>query len=124
MNILVVDNDKEYRDVLGDLLFLHDHTVFKAKGGEEALSRLSEHEIHLIISDIGMPGINGIELYKQLRNDERYRNIPFLYISGYPDLRASAVIRNPKIEFVVGKLTPVRELLELVNDVGVGKGRK
>ena len=55
MKVLVVHNDTEYRDVLEDIPFLYGHTVLKARDGEEALRRLSNHKIGLIISDINMP---------------------------------------------------------------------
>lgn len=71
----------------------------------------------MIVSDINMPDMNGIQLHKWLRAIPTYRSLPFLYISGDPKMRASGLIEDPRLDFVVSKMTSVQEILELMNDI-------
>lgn len=77
-NILVVDDEKEIRDLLEINLNNEGYNVFKASCGEEALEILDREEIHLIVLDIMMPDIDGLEVCKRVR--EKY-SIPILMLS-------------------------------------------
>ena len=77
-NILVVDDEKEIRNLLEINLRNEGYSVFKASCGEEALELLCREEIHLMILDIMMPGMDGIEVCRRVR--EQY-NIPILMLS-------------------------------------------
>lgn len=77
-NILVVDDEKEIRDLLEINLRNEGYNVFKSSCGEEALDILDKEEIHLIVLDIMMPGIDGLEVCRRVR--EKY-NIPILMLS-------------------------------------------
>lgn len=77
-NILVVDDEKEIRNLL-EINFINEgYRVFKASSGEEALEIIDREEIHLIVLDIMMPGMNGLEVCTRVR--EKY-NIPILMLS-------------------------------------------
>ncbi|MBU3133749.1 response regulator transcription factor [Clostridium gasigenes] len=77
-NILVVDDEKEIRDLLEINLRNEGYSVFKASCGEEALEILYREEINLIVLDIMMPGMDGLEACTRIR--EKY-NIPILMLS-------------------------------------------
>ena len=77
-NILVVDDEKEIRDLLEINLRNEGYNVFKANCGEEALEILDREEINLIVLDIMMPGMDGLEACTRIR--EKY-NIPILMLS-------------------------------------------
>ncbi|MBK1811404.1 response regulator transcription factor [Clostridium sp. YIM B02505] len=77
-NILVVDDEKEIRDLLEINLLNEGYTVFKASCGEEALEILDREEIHLMVLDIMMPNMDGLEVCRRTR--EKY-NIPILMLS-------------------------------------------
>lgn len=77
-NILVVDDEKEIRDLLEINLKNEGYNVFKAVGGREALEVLDKEKIHLAVLDIMMPDMNGLEVCKKIR--ERY-SIPILMLS-------------------------------------------
>jgi len=121
MDVLIVDNDKEYRSVLGEILFLYGHEVTLASSGEEAIDLLRSRQFDVVVSDINMPGIDGTKLHGLVRTNPLWKDMPFVYISGYPNLRGSAVIADAGRDFVLGKMTPIQELLELLNDLS-GKG--
>ena len=77
-NILVVDDDQEIVRSLGKLLELEGYRVLTAYNGMEALDRLETDTVHLILLDVMMPRMNGLELTKALR---RVSAIPILILS-------------------------------------------
>ncbi|MFW2487477.1 DNA-binding response regulator [Clostridium chromiireducens] len=77
-NILVVDDEKEIRNLLEINLRNEGYNVFKASHGEEALAILDKEDIHLIVLDIMMPGMDGLEVCRRVR--EKY-SIPILMLS-------------------------------------------
>ena len=69
--ILIVDDEREITEILADLLS-EDYECLKAGSAEQALDCLRDHEFQLVISDITMPGMSGLEMIphvKQLNND-------------------------------------------------------
>ncbi len=77
-NVLVVDDEKEIRDAIEIYLKNEGITVLKAKDGIEAIERLNEHEIHLIILDVMMPRLDGIAATFKIREQ---KNIPIIMLS-------------------------------------------
>lgn len=76
--VLVVDDEKEIRDVIEIYLKNEGVTVLKAKDGIEALEIINEHQIHLIILDIMMPKMDGISITYKIREK---KNIPIIILS-------------------------------------------
>ncbi|AQS58242.1 response regulator transcription factor [Desulforamulus ferrireducens] len=76
--VLVVDDDKEIRDAIEIYLKNEGITVIKAKDGIEAIEKLHEHTIHLIILDIMMPRLDGIATTFKIREKQ---NIPIIILS-------------------------------------------
>ena len=77
-NILVVDDDKEIVNAIEIYLSQEGYHIIKAYDGEEALQKLQENEIHLIILDIMMPNKDGIETLQEIRKD---KTIPVIMLS-------------------------------------------
>lgn len=77
-NILIVDDEKSIRDLLEINLRNENYNIFKASSGIEALKIVDEEDIHLIVLDIMMPGMDGLEVCSKVR--ERY-NMPILMLS-------------------------------------------
>ncbi|WAH37538.1 response regulator transcription factor [Alicyclobacillus dauci] len=77
-SVLVVDDDKEIRDAIEIYLRNEGLTVMKAKDGVEAIEKLHECEVHLIILDIMMPRLDGITTTFRIREE---KNIPIIILS-------------------------------------------
>ena len=78
-NILVVDDDRNIRFTMKEVLELENYTVYTAKNGVEALEALAKEHIDLVIVDIMMPKMDGYEFTKELR--ENNQEVPVLMIS-------------------------------------------
>lgn len=77
-SILVIDDEKEIRDGIEIYLKNEGMTVIKAQDGIEAIEKLNEHVIHLIILDIMMPRLDGIATTFKIREE---KNIPIIILS-------------------------------------------
>ena len=69
VRILVVDDNRDEAESLGALLSMNGYTVRLAFDGETALALLSEFDPHCLMLDIGMPGMDGIELSRRARTE-------------------------------------------------------
>jgi CheY-like chemotaxis protein len=66
-SLLVVDDDTEIRNLLREFLTLRGYRVWVAQDGQEALALVEQERPHLIILDLNMPGMNGVEVLRALR---------------------------------------------------------
>ena len=77
-NILIVDDEQEIADLVEIYLVSDGYSVFKANNAQEGLDILEREDIHLVLLDIMMPGMNGLEMCKKIRETN---NIPIIMIS-------------------------------------------
>ncbi|MBZ0270731.1 sigma-54 dependent transcriptional regulator [bacterium] len=79
--ILIVDDEPDIRQTLGGILEDEGFSVFLADGGRAALRRLEESWCDLVILDIWMPGMDGLEILSRIK--ETHPNLPVIMISGH-----------------------------------------
>ncbi|WP_421717229.1 response regulator [Arcobacter arenosus] len=80
--ILIVDDVPKNIQMAMNILKNEGHKMFYAKDGKMALKLTSEQEFDLILLDIMMPDINGFEVCKKLKSDDKTKNIPIIFLSG------------------------------------------
>lgn len=78
INILVVDDEKEIADLVEIYLVSDGYKVFKASGAQEGLDLISREDIHLVLLDLMMPGMDGIEMCRRIRAAS---NIPIIMLT-------------------------------------------
>ena len=83
--ILVVDDDPVVRELLGEGLAQRGYRVLTAPNGAEGLHLARVEQPTLVIADVLMPGLNGWELCRQVREDPTLTGIPFLFLSSVSD---------------------------------------
>ncbi len=81
MKILTADDSTTMRQMLVALLQNAGYEVFQAEDGQQALLQVQKIQFDLILSDVNMPNISGIELVKALRKLPNYRHIPILMLT-------------------------------------------
>jgi two-component system, chemotaxis family, chemotaxis protein CheY len=113
--ILIVDDNQVSHQILRVLLERDDHEVASVFNGQEAIEKLDHTNIDLVITDVNMPVMDGIELLKWIRKDQRFIETPVIVLT------ASGKSKMPEIasrEGATGFLThPFSswELNQLVN---------
>ena len=79
--ILIVDDSESIREVVSFTLENEGYNILSAIDGKDALKHLDGQAIDLVITDLHMPNMNGIELIKEIRNMDSYKRIPILFLT-------------------------------------------
>jgi CheY-like chemotaxis protein len=85
ITVLTVDDDPSILDVLSRLLASKNLRVISTTDPEKVLSLAKEEQPRLIISDIAMPGMDGLSLLKRLKEDAATRDIPLILLTSSMD---------------------------------------
>ena len=80
--ILIVDDDAGSRQALEALLQGEEHATLTAATGEEALRRLLQREFAVVLLDVQLPGMDGFEVARLIRQRERSRDTPIIFLTG------------------------------------------
>jgi DNA-binding response OmpR family regulator len=119
--ILIVDDDEGVREMLADFFGVLGYTAIVAGDGREALGLLEKHKVSLVISDIKMPVMNGIEMMKKIK--EKHPDLDVILITGYePDYSWHSVRKAGASDYVCKPFTidviekKVRVLLDRRNE--------
>lgn len=113
--ILIVDDEEGLREGLGKLLEDEGYVVLCAETGEEALDVLQQSRIDLVLTDMRMPGMDGIELLKKIR--ERHGDLGVIILTGYGQIESYIEAMNFGAIEYVSKPFKVNELKFIVNKV-------
>lgn len=84
LDVLIVDDSAAIRKILQRVLVQADvqlGTVHEASDGHEALEKLKTGKVHLILSDINMPNMDGLELLAKLRQQESLHSVPIIMVT-------------------------------------------
>ncbi|MEJ6472706.1 response regulator [Pseudoalteromonas piscicida] len=96
--IMVVDDSLSIRQVVGIALRGAGFEVLEACDGKDALSKLTGQKVHLVISDVNMPNMNGIEFVKSLKQQPAYRFTPVIMLTteGADEMKAAGKAAGAK----------------------------
>jgi len=118
--ILVIDDEEIIIKSLSKLLERNGHEVFIAKNGEDAIVMIEEIDFDLILADIRMPGINGVEavkcIYEKMAEKGEGR-IPAIFITGYTDDITEKKAKSLSPEAYIYKPFDTKELLNTINKI-------
>lgn len=111
LRVLLVDDSEEILEMLGTLCEMEGVDVATALHGQAALDLLAEKDFDILISDIGMPAMDGYELLKRLRKSARNADIPAVALSGYGRSEKAAAAGFTEQLY---KPVPMNELLDML----------
>lgn len=110
--ILIVDDQKEIRELFEEVFTEAGYCVSIAENGEAALKKFESENIKLVLSDIRMPGMNGIELCKRIR--EISESVPVFAMTGYYNEFTSEEFSEVGFADVLYKPVKLDKLLQLI----------
>ncbi len=112
VRILMVDDDRLLREVVGEYLVNHDYDVDPAESGEEALAMFEAGKYQLALIDLVMPGMNGLELMEKLMTLDP--KIYCIIMTGYPTIESAYKAMVDGVSDYIIKPFQLSELLETV----------
>ena len=121
--ILVVDDTPQNIKLLGDLLGAKGYEVTTAANGEQALASIAAQPPDLVLMDIQLPGINGIEAFKQIRADESTAKIPVVALTASATPTDRSQITAAGFDAFISKPINLKEFVETVKRL-VDGGKK
>jgi len=83
LKIAVVDDDRDVRETLNDALVAHGHQVFLVPNGLRLMSVLAVERPDVILLDVAMSWIDGIDLCQALKQNRTYADIPVIFLSAH-----------------------------------------
>ena len=114
--LLVEDNDKN-RKLVRDVLTVKGYRLLEAENGEDGVRLAQAHHPALILMDIQLPGINGIEALRQLRADVTTAGIPVVAVTASAMTHDRQAIMAAGFDAYQSKPISVRPFIELVREV-------
>ena len=112
--ILIVEDNELNLKLFCDLLRAHGFEVEPVRDGREALERAREFEPELVVMDIQMPHISGLELIEQMKQEEALAPVPVLAVTAYAAKGDEERIRDAGAEGYVSKPISVMKFVEAV----------
>lgn len=106
VRILVVEDHRDSLEVLTIQLKLMGYEVIEATTGEEGIEKAWLHLPHVVIMDLGLPGINGIEATQRLKQNPRTAHIPVIAHTAWPEDVFIGEAKKAGIEEFLTKPTP------------------
>ena len=115
--VLVVDDDPDSAELLSKMLAQAGHRSSSAPNGKEALSSLLNDLPDVVLLDVFMPEMSGVELLEIIRSYLRLQNLPVVVVTAYPESAAVQRAKRLKVRHVLAKskFTP-EEMLKAVEE--------
>lgn len=83
--ILVTDDNSVYRQTVMEVLRMEGYEVIEAENGAVAVEQIQQHQPDVVLCDLDMPVMNGLDVLVHLKADERTAHIPFVLVTGNTD---------------------------------------
>lgn len=116
---LIVEDDRDIVALFRHVLDVAGYQTEITLNGLEAMRRIESQPPDILLLDLQLPGLSGIEILKRIRADERLRNIPVVVITAYP-LHADSLPDEP--DLVLIKPVDINQLSNLVQRLQATKG--
>jgi CheY-like chemotaxis protein len=115
LHILVVDDDPNMRRTLGDILTISGHQVEVSASPLEGLLQLEKTAFDCVVSDIRMPGMNGVEFLQAIR--QKYGHLPVVLMTAYADQNLLLQARAQGLRYFLEKPLELERLFAWLAEV-------
>jgi len=120
--ILIIDDEESVREVLADILDLEGHRITCAEDGPTGLKLIKENEFDLVLTDLGMPGMNGWEVARSIKKIRPY--LPVTLSTGWGVEIDPEITRENGVDFVLNKPFKIDDVLNVIADALEMAGRQ
>jgi two-component system OmpR family response regulator len=121
LRVLLVEDDDDNRDLMAEVLDSAGHEVLPASSGQEGLKTLSEHSVDVVVTDVGMPGMGGLEMARAAKAIAP--SVPVVIVTGWAEREDIANARGKDVDAVLIKPVDPDALTQTVVDVAQGRRR-
>jgi DNA-binding NtrC family response regulator len=118
MKILLVDDTKSIRISISAFLQNLGHMVLQANNGREALDILDKEQVHIVVSDIRMPYVNGHELLKRIKKSDKMKDIEVVLLTGHGDIKGAINAMKEGANDYLLKPINLDEFAGIINRIG------
>jgi two-component system cell cycle response regulator DivK len=122
--ILIVEDNELNLKLLHDLLEAHGYATVSAKTGSAALPLAREHRPDLILMDLQLPDISGLEAVRQLKSDEATRRIPVIAVTAFAMVGDERMALAGGCDGYIAKPIVLRNFLAVVERYVAGGTRR
>ncbi len=112
-SILIVEDNPNMSSLLEEMLDVFDYKSVRVASGLEALTKLENEKFAMVITDLKMPSMNGLELLKNIK--EKNQEMPVVLISGYSIKEISSDPNHPKPDGFLSKPFLMSDIEKLLN---------
>lgn len=112
--VLIVEDNELNMKLFHDLLDAHGYTTIQTRNGLDALALARSHRPHLILMDIQLPEVSGLEVTRWLKDDDELRSIPVVAVTAFAMKGDEERIRSGGCEAYVSKPISVATFLDTV----------
>ena len=112
-HVLLVDDDRDTREMYSEYLSYSGLRVTEASSGRRALESAARHRPDIVVTDIAMPDMDGLELSRRLRAGRATRNVPIITVSG----QVTEPTHHAGLNAVLAKPCGPDRLLHAIEDV-------
>ena len=123
-HLMVIEDDDDTLEVLRATLEAHGFRVSTYESAAAALAQAPPTAVDLIISDIGMPELDGLELIRQLRQRKTYQGVPAIALSGYASQKDAKNALAAGFDQHLSKPVDPAELMAVINELLSAKARR
>lgn len=116
MKILVVEDNQDTRELLTLHLTLQGYEVVEAEDGQEGLDKIREERPELVLTDLSMPRLNGVELIEILRGHPEFSEIKIIALTAHSSGDATRA-RYAGANIVLHKPMPLDSLADIVKQM-------
>lgn len=111
--ILIVDDNPNMSSLLSEMLEVFDYQSVRAGDGNEALNELKSNDFSMVITDMRMPNMTGLELLKEVKS--KYPKVPVVIISGYSSSQIEAQTELSQADGFLGKPLMMSDIEKLLS---------
>jgi two-component system, OmpR family, response regulator len=115
LRVLLVEDDDDNRELMAEVLTTSGYEVLSAANGQDGLKMLSEHSVEVVVTDVGMPGMGGLEMAKAAKAIAP--TVPVVIVTGWAERDDIARARGREVDAVLIKPVDPDALTAAVNEV-------